>query len=59
MSEIVTGGADYDFDLVVIGSGPGGQRAAVQAAKSGKKVAIIEKNTKTGWSLCSLRDPSV
>jgi len=32
-----------EYDLVVIGSGPGGQRAAVQAAKSGKKVALIEK----------------
>jgi NAD(P) transhydrogenase len=37
-----------DFDLVVIGSGPGGQRAAVQAAKSGKKVALIEKHSKMG-----------
>ena len=31
------------FDLVVIGSGPGGQRAAVQAAKAGKSVALIER----------------
>ncbi len=31
------------FDLVVIGSGPGGQKAAIQAAKLGRKVAIIEK----------------
>src|SRR6185437_5432283 len=31
------------FDLVVIGSGPAGQRAAIQAAKSGKRVALIEK----------------
>src|SRR5689334_16265411 len=31
------------FDLVVIGSGPSGQRAAIQAAKFGKKVALIEK----------------
>jgi NAD(P) transhydrogenase len=36
------------FDLVVIGSGPGGQRAAVQAAKSGKKVALIERYPKMG-----------
>ena len=34
----------YDFDLVVIGSGPGGHRAAIQAAKLGKKVALAEKN---------------
>jgi len=32
----------YDYDLFVIGSGPGGQRAAVQAAKLDKHVAIAE-----------------
>ncbi len=32
------------FDLVVIGSGPGGMRAAVQAAKIGKSVAVVDKN---------------
>jgi len=31
----------YDFDLVCIGSGPAGQRAAVQAAKLGKRVADV------------------
>jgi NAD(P) transhydrogenase len=38
----------YDFDLVAIGSGPAGQRAAVQAAKLGKRVAVIEKNRCVG-----------
>jgi len=38
----------YDFDLVCIGSGPAGQRAAVQAAKLGKKVAVIEKTRVVG-----------
>ena len=38
----------YDFDLVAIGSGPAGQRAAVQAAKLGKRVAIVEKNRYVG-----------
>lgn len=33
-----------DVDLVIIGSGPAGQRAAIQAAKLGKKVAIVEKD---------------
>lgn len=33
----------YDFDLLCIGSGPAGQRAAVQAAKLGKRVAVIER----------------
>lgn len=40
--------ADYDYDLLVIGSGPGGQRAAIQAAKLNKKVAVVEKKTILG-----------
>jgi NAD(P) transhydrogenase len=31
------------YDLIVIGSGPAGQRAAIQAAKFGKHVALVEK----------------
>ena len=38
----------FDFDLVAIGSGPAGQRAAVQAAKLGKRAAVIEKNRCVG-----------
>ena len=38
----------YDYDLIVIGSGPAGQRAAIQAAKLGKKVAIAERKTVVG-----------
>ena len=40
--------AEYDYDLVVIGSGPAGQRAAVQAAKLGKRVAIVERHADIG-----------
>ncbi len=40
--------SNYQFDLVCIGSGPAGQRAAIQAAKLGKKVAVIEKNRVIG-----------
>ncbi|MGB8321482.1 MAG: Si-specific NAD(P)(+) transhydrogenase [Candidatus Acidiferrum sp.] len=36
------------YDLVVIGSGPGGQRAAIQAAKAGKRAAVVEKLTMLG-----------
>jgi len=36
------------FDLVCIGSGPAGQRAAIQAAKLGKRVAVVEKQTCIG-----------
>ena len=40
--------SDYDFDLVSIGSGPAGQRAAVQAAKLGHRAAVIEKHRCVG-----------
>jgi len=33
----------HDFDLVVIGSGPGGQKAAIAAAKLDRRVAIVER----------------
>lgn len=33
-----------NYDLLVIGSGPAGQRASIQAAKLGKKAAIVDKN---------------
>jgi NAD(P) transhydrogenase len=36
------------YDLIVIGSGPAGQRAAIQAAKCGKNVALIEKREVIG-----------
>jgi NAD(P) transhydrogenase len=36
------------YDLMVIGSGPGGQRAAIQGAKAGKRAAIIEKQIAIG-----------
>ncbi|MBI3715301.1 MAG: Si-specific NAD(P)(+) transhydrogenase [Betaproteobacteria bacterium] len=38
----------YDFDLVCIGSGPAGQRAAVQAAKLGKRAAVVERRRIVG-----------
>jgi NAD(P) transhydrogenase len=36
------------FDLAVIGTGPAGQKAAIQAAKLGKSVAVVEKNASLG-----------
>jgi NAD(P) transhydrogenase len=36
------------YDLIVIGSGPAGQRAAIQASKSGRKVALVEKREVIG-----------
>lgn len=38
----------YDYDLVVIGSGPAGQRAAIQGAKLDKRVALIERKAVLG-----------
>jgi NAD(P) transhydrogenase len=36
------------YDLVVIGSGPAGRRGAIQAAKLGKRVLVVEKGTRVG-----------
>ena len=38
----------YSYDLCVIGSGPAGQRCAVQAAKLGKRVCVIERKQVVG-----------
>ncbi len=40
--------ADFDFDLIVIGSGPGGLKAAYHAAKLNKKVAMVERKSVVG-----------
>ncbi|MCR9291808.1 MAG: Si-specific NAD(P)(+) transhydrogenase [bacterium] len=36
------------YDVIVIGTGPAGEGAAMQAAKEGKKVAIFEKHSRIG-----------
>jgi NAD(P) transhydrogenase len=33
----------HDYDLLVIGSGPGGQKAAIAAAKLGRRVGVVER----------------
>ncbi len=38
----------YDYDIIVIGSGPSGRRAAIQSAKIGKKVLVVEKGRRVG-----------
>jgi len=38
----------YDFDVLVIGSGPGGQKAAIAAAKLERRVAIVERRDMIG-----------
>src|SRR3954452_2939772 len=37
-----------NFDMIVIGSGPSGRRAAVQSAKLGKSVLVIERGRRVG-----------
>ncbi len=37
-----------NYDFVVVGSGPSGQKAAIQAAKAGKSVALIERDQYLG-----------
>ena len=40
--------ADAHYDLLVLGSGPGGQKAAIAAAKLGKRAAIVERRHMVG-----------
>src|ERR1051326_7502931 len=46
--------ANEQFDVTVIGSGPGGYVAAIRAGQLGLKAAIIEKDTRLGGT-CTLR----
>src|SRR5947207_6440735 len=43
-------GVSFDYELLVIGSGPAGQKAAIQAAKLRKKVALVERRSVVGGS---------
>jgi NAD(P) transhydrogenase len=38
----------HEYDLLVVGSGPGGQRAAIAAAKLGRRVAVIDRKGMVG-----------
>ncbi|MBI6882819.1 Si-specific NAD(P)(+) transhydrogenase [Pseudomonas putida] len=46
--------AFYNYDVVVIGAGPAGEGAAINAAKGGKKVAIIESRSQVGGNCTHL-----
>jgi succinate dehydrogenase/fumarate reductase flavoprotein subunit len=40
-----------DYELVVIGSGPAGQKGAIAAAKAGKRVALVDRPVMMGGVL--------
>ena len=44
----------FEYDVLIIGSGPGGEGAAMQASKEGLKVAVIEKYLQVGGSCTHL-----
>ena len=46
--------ATTEFDVIAIGSGPGGEGAAMQAAKQGKQVAVIDRMNKIGGNCTHL-----
>ena len=41
----------HEYELLVIGSGPAGQKAAIQAAKLGRAVALVERRELGGVSV--------
>ena len=48
----------YQYDAVVIGTGPGGEGVAMQLSKAGKSVAVVEKHHTVGGRLYPLGDHS-
>lgn len=48
MSVVSASASDKFYNVAIIGSGPAGQKAAVQAAKAGQSVAIIERDAQLG-----------
>ena len=40
--------ADHVYDVLVIGSGPSGESAAITAAKAGKRVGVVENRPVVG-----------
>jgi NAD(P) transhydrogenase len=51
--------AVYDYDMLVIGSGPAGQRGAIQSAKFGKHVALAERKAMIGGVCIGYRLKSI
>jgi NAD(P) transhydrogenase len=51
-------GSGYDYDLLAIGCGPAGQKAAIQAAKLGRRVAVVERRQVGGVCVITGTIPS-
>jgi NAD(P) transhydrogenase len=49
---------EHEFEMLVIGSGPAGQKAAIQAAKLGRRTAIVERRQVGGVCVMSGTIPS-
>jgi len=47
-STVTKAAANFQYDAIVIGTGPGGEGAAMNLTKAGKKVAVIEKHSQVG-----------
>ena len=51
-----------DFDVIVVGSGPGGYVTAIRASQLGFKTAVVEKENLGGvclnWGMYSYKSPS-
>ena len=46
--------AVYNYDVVVLGAGPAGEGAAVNAAKNGRRVAVVEERNMVGGNCVHL-----
>lgn len=51
IKEQIMQSSNYDTDIIVIGTGPGGYVAAIRAAQLGARVAVVEKNSVGGTCL--------
>ena len=45
--------AEDTYDLVVVGAGPAGEKAAAQAAYFGRRVVVVERSPALGGELAA------
>jgi digeranylgeranylglycerophospholipid reductase len=56
--ESQSGALQTDYDVIIVGSGPGGSTAAEEFASEGANVIVLEKSRHPGFKLCSGGVPS-